>query len=42
MDAIRGGICVVNKKCVKADNIYTKKVHDECSDKKVKKKIKNK
>ena len=40
MDAIRGGICVVNKKFVKADNIYTRKVHDESSDKKVMKKIK--
>ena len=37
MDAIRGGICVVNKKFVKADNIYTRKVHDESLDKKVKK-----
>ena len=34
MDTIRGGICVVNKKHVKADNIYTRKVHDESSDKK--------
>ena len=42
MDAIRGGICVVNKKFVKADNIYTRKVHDESSDKKVMKKNKNK
>ena len=38
MDTIRGGICVVNKKFVKADNIYTRKVHDESSDKKVMKK----
>ena len=37
MDCIRGGICVVNKKFVKADNIYTRKVHDESSDKKVNK-----
>ena len=37
MDTIRGGICVVNKKFSKADNIYTRKVHDESSDKKVKK-----
>ena len=40
MDTIRGGICVVNKKFVKADNIYTRKVHDESSDKKVTKKLK--
>ena len=40
MDAIRGGICVVNKKFVKSDNVYTRKVHDESSDKKVKKKLK--
>ena len=40
MDTIRGGICVVNKKFVKADNIYTRKVHDESSDRKVMKKIK--
>ena len=40
MDCIRGGICVVNKKFVKADNIYTRKVHDESSDKKVNKKLK--
>ena len=40
MDTIRGGICAVNKKHVKADNIYTRKVHDESSDKKVNKKLK--
>ena len=40
MDTIRGGICQVNKKHVIANNIYTKKVHDESSDKKVKKKLK--
>ena len=40
MDCIRGGICVVNKKNVIANNIYTRKVHDESSDKKVKKKLK--
>ena len=40
MDTIRGGICQVNKKYVKADNIYTSKVHDESSDKKVNKKLK--
>ena len=40
MNCIRGGICVVNKKFVKADNIYTRKVHDESSDKKVKNKLK--
>ena len=40
MEAIRGGICVVNKKFVKADNIYTRKVNDVSSDKKVKKKLK--
>ena len=40
MDTIRGGICVVNKKFVKADNIYTRKVHDESLDKKVDKKLK--
>ena len=42
MDTIRGGICVVNKKFVKADNIYTREVHDESSNKKVNEKIKNK
>ena len=36
MDAIIGGICVVNKKFVKAYNIYTRKVNDVSSDKKVK------
>ena len=40
MDTIRGGICVVNKKFVKADNIYMQKVHDESTDKKVTKKLK--
>ena len=41
MDTIRGGIiCVVNKKFVKANNKYTRKVYDESSDKKVKKKLK--
>ena len=40
METIRGGICVVNKKFVKPDNIYTRKVHDESSDKKVNKKLK--
>ena len=40
MDTIRGGICQVNKKHVIANNIYTRKVHDESSDKKVKKKLK--
>ena len=40
MDTIRGGICQVNKKFVKADNKYTRKVLDESSDKKVKKKLK--
>ena len=39
MDTIRGGICQVNKKFVKADNSFTRKVHDESSDKKVMKKI---
>ena len=42
MDTVRGGVCVVNKKHVKADNIYIRKVHDESSDKKVKKKLKTK
>ena len=37
MDTIRGGICVVNKKHVIANNIYTRKVYNESSDKKVKK-----
>ena len=36
IDTIRGGICVVNKKHVLANNIYTRKVHDESSDKKLK------
>ena len=40
MDTIRGGICQVNKKHVKADNIYTRKIRDESSDKKVNKKLK--
>ena len=40
MDTIRGDICVVNKKFVKADNIYTRKVNDVSSDKKVMKKLK--
>ena len=40
MDCIRGAICVVNKKHVIANNIYTRKVNDESSDKKVKKKLK--
>ena len=40
MDTIRGGICVVNKKFVKADNIYMQKVHNESTDKKVTKKLK--
>ena len=40
MDKIKGGICVVNKKHVKADNIYARKVHDESPDKKVNKKLK--
>ena len=40
MDTIRGGICQVNKKHVIANNIYSRKVHDESSDKKVKKKLK--
>ena len=40
MDCIRGGVCVVNKKHVIANNIYTRKVHDESLDKKVKKKLK--
>ena len=34
MDTIGGGICQVNKKFVKADNIYTRKVHNESSNKK--------
>ena len=40
MDTIRGGICQLNKKFVKADNIYTRKVQDESSNKKVTKKLK--
>ena len=40
MDTIRGGICVVNKKHVIANNIYTMKVYEESSNKKVKKKLK--
>ena len=41
MDTIRGGITgitVCNKKFIKADSIYTRKVHDESSNKKVSKK----
>ena len=41
MDSIRGRITVCNKKFVKADNKYTRKIHDESSDKKVKKKLKS-
>ena len=40
MDTLRGGITVCNKKMVKSDNIYTRKAHDECSNKKIKKKLK--
>ena len=40
MDTIRDGICVVNKKHVIGNNIYIRKVDDESSDKKVKKKLK--
>ena len=40
MDTIRGGITVCNKKFVKSDNIYTRKVHDKSSNKKVSKKLK--
>ena len=40
MDVIRGGICQVNKKSIKVDNIYTRKVQDESSNKKVAKKLK--
>ena len=40
MDTKRGDICVINKKFVKADDIFTRKVHDESSDKKVTKKLK--
>ena len=40
MDTIRGGICVLNKKFLKADNIYTRKVHYESSNKKVNEKLK--
>ena len=40
MDTIRGGITVCNKKFIKDDNIYTRKVHDESSNKKLSKKIK--
>ena len=40
MDTIRGGITVCNKKFVKSDNVYTRKVHDESSNKKVSKKLK--
>ena len=40
MGTIRGGITVCNKKIVKSDNIYTRKVHDKCSNKKIKKKLK--
>ena len=37
MDTIRGGITVCNKKFVKSDNIYARKVYDESSNKKVSK-----
>ena len=40
MDTIRGGVCIVNKKHVIANNIYTRKVYDESSDKNLKKKLK--
>ena len=39
MDAIRGGICVVNKKHVIADNIFTRKVYNESTNEKVTKKL---
>ena len=39
MDTITGGICVVNKKHVISDNIYTRKVHDESTNEKVTKKL---
>ena len=42
IDTIRGGITVCNKKFVKSDKIYTRKIHDESSNKKSIKKIKNK
>ena len=40
MDNIRGGTCQVNKKFVKADNIYTRKMYDESTTEKVTKKLK--
>ena len=40
MYCIRGGACIVNKKHVITNNIYTRKVNDLSSDKKVKKKLK--
>ena len=42
MDSIRGGITQVNKKYSKADNEYTRNLHNEWNDKKIKKKFKNK
>ena len=40
MDPIRGGIIVCNKKFIHVNNKFTRKVHDEISDKKVMKKQK--
>ena len=42
MDNIRGGIYQANKKYSKADNKYIRNQHDEWSDKKIKKRFKNK
>ena len=38
MDTIRGGICRVNKKYSKADNIYIRNQHDEWKNKQIKNK----
>ena len=42
MDSIRSGICQINKKYSKADNIYTRIQHNEWNDAKIKKTFKNK
>ena len=42
MDSIRGGICQINKKYSRADNKYKRNQHNECNDKKIKKKFKDK
>ena len=42
MDTIRGEICQINKKYLKADNKYIRNQYDEWKNKKISKKFKNK